>query len=97
MDGPLKELAKLRNVTEGSSKGKSPSVQTSLDGLLQSLHETRASIQAGIACEATFAGLSQAVEARKKDIDEKQKEIYNAIARVGKALDKVCLPTSSQG
>lgn len=89
MDGPLKDLAKLRAVTEGTSKGKNPSIEHSLDTLLQTLYQVRSRLDAGTTTEDTFALLAQTVEAKKKEVDEKQKEVYNAIARVGKALDKV--------
>lgn len=85
----MKELAKLRALTEGTAKGKNPTVESSLDSLLLSLHEVKSRIEAGTVTEDTFALLAQTVEARKKEIDEKQKEVYNAIAKVGKALDKV--------
>lgn len=88
MDGPLKDLAKLRAVTEGTSKGKNPSIEHSLDTLLQTLYQVRSRLDAGTTTEDTFALLAQTVEAKKKEVDEKQKEVYNAIARVGKALDK---------
>jgi len=35
-----------------------------------------------------FEGLATEVESLKKDLDERQKEIYNSISRYGKALDK---------
>lgn len=89
MDLPLKDLAKLRTVTEGTSKGRNPSIEYSLDSLLQTLHQVRSRLEAGTTTEDTFALLAQTVEAKKKEVDEKQKEIYNAIARVGKSLDKV--------
>jgi len=88
MDGPIKELEKLRASTESSTKGKIPSVESSLDSLLSSLQEVRSRIEAGTVTQDTFALLSQTVDSKKKEIDEKQKEIYNAIARLGKALDK---------
>lgn len=91
MDGPLKELEKLRTSTESSTKGKIPSAESSLDSLLQSLYEVKSRIEAGTVTQDTFALLSQTVDAKKKEIDDKQKEVYNAIARLGKALDKVCL------
>ena len=90
MDGPLKELAKLEKLTSNSSsKGKSPSINDSLDSLLESLREVKDRFQAGTATEDTLGVLSRTIEARKKDIDEKQKEIYNCLQRYGKALDKV--------
>lgn len=85
----MKELEKLRVVTENSTKGRIPSVESSLDSLLQSLFEVRSRVEAGTVTQDTFALLSQTVDSKKKEIDEKQKEVYNAIARVGKALDKV--------
>ena len=89
MDVPMKELEKLRASTESSTKGKTPSADTSLDSLLQSLYEVKSRIEAGTVTQDTFALLSQTVDTKKKEIDEKQKEVYNAIARLGKALDKV--------
>ncbi|KAH0830525.1 E3 ubiquitin-protein ligase [Lanmaoa asiatica] len=88
MDGPMKELEKLGASTESSAKGKNSSVESSLDSLLQSLYEVKSRIEAGTITQDTFALLSQTIEAKKKEIDEKQKEVYNAIARLGKALDK---------
>jgi hypothetical protein len=88
MDAPLKELLKLEKLTE-KAQGKAPSIENSLDSLLQSLREVKDSINAGSVTEDTYVLLAQAVETKKKEIDEKQKEIYNGIARFGKALDKV--------
>ncbi|KAJ7097975.1 CTLH/CRA C-terminal to lish motif domain-containing protein [Mycena belliarum] len=89
MDGPLKELAKLENLTAGESgKGKSPSIADSLDSLLNSLHEARNAIHAGPVSSDLFSQLSQTVEIKKKEVDERQKEIYSSVSRFGKALDK---------
>jgi len=90
MDAPLKELLKLEKLTE-KSQGKTPSIENSLDSLLGSLREVKDRINAGSITEDTFVLLAQTVEAKKKELDEKQKEIYNAIARFGKALDKVSM------
>ncbi|OJA14004.1 hypothetical protein AZE42_07006 [Rhizopogon vesiculosus] len=87
MDAPLKELLKLEKLTE-KAQGKTPSIDNSLDSLLQSLREAKDRINAGSITEETYVLLAQTVEAKKKEIDEKQKEIYNGIARFGKALDK---------
>ncbi|KAG0705155.1 CTLH/CRA C-terminal to lish motif domain-containing protein [Suillus ampliporus] len=87
MDGPLKELFKLEKLTE-RGQGKAPSIENSLDSLLQSLRQVKDCINAGSVTEDTYVLLAQTVEAKKKEIDEKQKEIYNGIARLGKALDK---------
>ena len=88
----MKELTKLEKLASNSSssKGKSPCITDSLDSLIRSLHETRESIQNGSTNETTFSGLSQKVDSAKKDIDDRQKEIYNSLAKFGKTLDKVC-------
>ena len=92
MEAALKELAKLeRLASSSSSKGKSPSVEDSLDSFLRTLRETKESIQTGAANEATFSALSQKADSTKKDIDDRQKEIYNSLAKFGKSLDKVRL------
>lgn len=90
MDAPLKELLKLEKLTE-KAQGKTPAIENSLDSLLESLREVKDRIHARSVTEDTFVLLAQTVEAKKKEIDEKQKEIYNVIARFGKALDKVCV------
>lgn len=84
----VQELAKLRAVTEGTSKGKNPSIEGSLDSLLQTLYQVKDKMETEPVTEDTLALIAQTVEAKKKEIDEKQKEIYNAIVRLGKTLDK---------
>lgn len=96
MDGPIKELEKLKASTENSAKGKIPAVDSSLDSLLQSLYEVKSRIAAGSVTQDTFALLSQTVDSKKKEVEEKQREVYNAIARLGKALDKVGLVASAR-
>ncbi|KIP09492.1 hypothetical protein PHLGIDRAFT_86552 [Phlebiopsis gigantea 11061_1 CR5-6] len=88
MEASLKELAKLEKLASSSSKSKSPSVDASLDALLQSLRETRETIQAGSASADTLAALQRTVESTKKDVDDRQKEVYSSLARFGKTLDK---------
>ncbi|KAJ7709957.1 CTLH/CRA C-terminal to lish motif domain-containing protein [Mycena rosella] len=88
MDGPLKDLAKLERLTGASGKGKSPSVADSLDSLLHSLREARNAIEPGPVPPDLLSELSQTVELRKKEVDERQKDIYNSVFRVGRALDK---------
>lgn len=91
MDASLKELAKLEKLasSSGSSKGKAPSIDDSLDALLRSLRETKETIQAGTASLDTYSSLAGKVEGTKKDVDERQKEVYNSLQRFGKSLDKV--------
>ncbi|KAN0140839.1 CTLH/CRA C-terminal to LisH motif domain containing protein [Lactarius tabidus] len=91
MDAALKELDKLQQLTSDSpstGKSKTPAIQDSLNSLLQTLHAQKKRLEAGIASEAELATLAKSVESRKKEIDERQKEIYNSLARYGKALDK---------
>ncbi|KAI0670486.1 Sfi1 spindle body protein-domain-containing protein [Trametes maxima] len=90
MDAPLKELAKLEKLAAGtpSAKGKAPSLDQSLDALLESLRDAKESFQAGTGSQATLIALAKRVEEKKKEVDDRQKEVYNALAKFGKALDK---------
>lgn len=87
MDAPLKELTKLEKLT--ATNGKGPSISQSLDSLLKALHDARAAFIAGECDGVYLRQLAVAVEAKKKEIDERQKEVYSALSRLGKALDKV--------
>ncbi|KAF7294981.1 CTLH domain-containing protein [Mycena indigotica] len=90
MDAPLKELAKLEKLT--ASKGKGPSISDSLDALLISLREAKHAISesaaSGITPDQVIKELGQAVDSKKKEVEERQKEVYNSVSRLGKALDK---------
>ena len=88
MDAALKELSKLERLT-ADGKAKSPPIDRTLDALLATLRAEREKVQSGDASAGTFEGLAAKVESLKKDLDERQKEIYNSISRYGKALDKV--------
>jgi len=88
MDATLKELAKLEKLT-ADGKAKSPSIDQTLDALLSTLRAEQERIQSGNASPETFEGLATKVESLKKDLDDRQKEIYNSLSRYGKALDKV--------
>ena len=89
MDGPLKELAKLEKLASGApaGRGKAPSVDQSLDALLESLRNAKERFQNGTGSQATLVALAKTVEDKKREVDERQKEVYNALAKVGKALD----------
>lgn len=97
MEATLKELAKLEKLVSNSSssKGKTPSIEDSLDALLRTLHDTRDRIQSGDANLDTYTTLQQKVDASKKDVDDRQKEVYNSLARFGKTLDKVAVQCHS--
>lgn len=89
MDAPLKELAKLEKLA--TSKGKGPSISNTLDSLLQVLQQAKEAVQAGDLSPEQFIALVHTIEAKKKEIDERQKEVYSATSRLGKALDKACM------
>ncbi len=90
MEAALKELTKLEKLTgDSSAKAKSASIFDSLDSLLDSLRAARQLCVEDILPQDTCVDLSRTVEARKKDIDERQKEIYSSMSRLGKALEKV--------
>lgn len=87
----LKELTNLDSLTSGSSvtNSKSKSLAASVDELLGSLTAFRNTISQEPSIASDFTALSRTVDARKKDIDDRQKEIYSSIVRLGKGLDKV--------
>ena len=89
MDTALKELTKLEKVTAPNNKG--PSINQSIDSLLQALQDAKAAVFAGHCTDDYLKQLALTVETKKKEIDERQKEIYNILSRLGKALDKVTL------
>ncbi|SRR5258707_1170983 len=96
-DGMLKELDKLEFLFHGTSeapnapsfKAKSLSIPKSLDGLLGALTDAKCQLASGVSPDVVKDSLGKVVEDRKKDIDERQKEIYNSLGRIGKSLDKV--------
>jgi hypothetical protein len=95
MDSVLKEVAKLEQLASWttkhtSSKGKSSSIHHSLDNLLTTLRNARAQLDTDPAqAGSSLVALPSAVETCKKEVDYRQKEVYNSLAKIGKALDKV--------
>lgn len=75
-----------------SSSGKKPTtaIVDSLDGLLAALRDVKERIEAGTASEEDVANVAKIVEERKREVDDRQKEIYATLGKVGKTLDKVC-------
>ena len=71
-------------------KSKTP-IQDLLNSLLQTLHAQKERLEAGLAIEAELTVLARTAEERKKEIDERQNEVFNSLARYGKVLDKVGL------
>ncbi|KAJ3786596.1 CTLH/CRA C-terminal to lish motif domain-containing protein [Lentinula aff. detonsa] len=87
MDALLKELSKLETLTAQSpGKNKTPSISDSLDDLVFTLQSAKADVNS--IDEGSWNSLVQTIEARKKDIDDRQKEIYSATAKLGKAVEK---------
>lgn len=87
MDAPLKELAKLEKLT--ATNGRGPSIQDTLDSLLQSLYRAKDTVQTNDLGPDHSIALAQTIEGKKKEIDEKHREVHSAISRFGKTLDKV--------
>jgi hypothetical protein len=90
MDAPLKEVAKIEKL---SSKERFYPAHDSLEVILSALREARSQVLARHANEHTFTHLSSLVDTKKKEIDERQKEMYSSLSRLGKALDKVGNPS----
>jgi hypothetical protein len=89
-DGSLKELAKLEKLTaRSSSKGKLTFIDETLRSLIQSLHEAKASIETDGVSEDAVVQLAQTIDAQKKEVEDRQKEVYSSLSRLGKSLDKV--------
>jgi hypothetical protein len=95
-DTILKELDKFQFLfhnaptpAPGSVKVKSPSIPSSLDALLASLKDAKQQLNSGASLDTVGAQISNAIDGRKKDIDERLKEVYNSLGRIGKTLEKV--------
>lgn len=92
MDAPLKELAKLEKLTLLQSNATASPIIQALDSLLQTFYATKEHISNGDIDENQLRQILHVVEMKKKEVDERQKEIYNSMSRFGKALDKVMIP-----
>jgi hypothetical protein len=86
MDALLKETTKLEKL---SGKGKFYPGHEIVDSLLAALYEAKSQALSGNVNEQTLTQLSNLAEAKKKEIDDRQKEIYACLSRLGKSLDKV--------
>lgn len=98
MDTPLKELARLEKLQAFSSPRstpsktvpkESPSVSETVDSLLSSLQELKQRVEAGTTSEEVVHDVVRLVEEKKKELDERQKEIHGSLGKLGKAIDKV--------
>jgi len=88
MEGPLKELGKLEKVTTARA-AQSASVADSLDVLIASMYETKKQMEESGFEVDTVRQLARTVDVQRKEVDERQKEVYSSISRLGKALEKV--------
>ena len=87
MDASLKELTRLETLT--ASDGKSPSLIDSLDSLLDSLRKAKDEFLSGNCTEEQLSQLTQTIESKKKEVEDRQKEVYSVMSRFGRTLDKV--------
>lgn len=87
MDASLKELTKLETLT--AANGKSPSIIDSLDSLLGSLREAKEEFLAGNCTVEQLNQLTQTIESKKREVEDRQKEVYSALSRLGRTLDRV--------
>lgn len=87
--GALKELDKLYSLTapDGKATSKSKPIDATLDGLISTLTGYKERIAAGE--NVDLRQLPGLVEKAKKDVDARQQEVYTALTRYGKAIDKV--------
>jgi len=77
-------------------KGTGQAISDWLDSLISSLQDSKNSITESDIDEEILLQLSRSIESTKKDIDDRQKEVYSSVSRLGKALDKkfpASLPT----
>ncbi|KAF8321560.1 hypothetical protein DL93DRAFT_2072274 [Clavulina sp. PMI_390] len=81
--------ASAKRASTSKSKAQTVSVQSSLDVLLASLLDAKQQLESGNKTVADVASIvSSSIETSKTQIEERQKEIYNALNRIGKGLDK---------
>ncbi|KIY69989.1 hypothetical protein CYLTODRAFT_442301 [Cylindrobasidium torrendii FP15055 ss-10] len=83
MEPLLKELGTLEQAAECRGKGKAPSISDSINGLVSFLESVKAS---GV--PVNRSAVLRQLEMKKKDIDDRQKEVYASMSRLGKAIDK---------
>ncbi|KAL0580240.1 hypothetical protein V5O48_001745 [Marasmius crinis-equi] len=88
MEGALKELSKLEKLTGNEGRGKTISIKDSLDSLLATLERTKQDVETEGATSESWKRLTDVLEGKKKEMDERQKEIYSSTSRLGKAIDK---------
>jgi hypothetical protein len=93
-DPVLSELERYEALTRfpedtAPSKVKTQSISKSLDVLLNQLYEMKRAAEASELPPSALQELPILVDAQKKEIDERQKEIHVSWTKLGKAVDKV--------
>ncbi|KAJ8520415.1 hypothetical protein ONZ45_g2769 [Pleurotus djamor] len=88
MDALIKEIDKLEKLTTQNAKGKGPSMLDSLDSLISTLRAAKHQCESGEIPSVVISQLPKSVEACKKDVDDRHKEVYSSLSRFGKGLDK---------
>ncbi|KAG8746438.1 hypothetical protein FRC12_014287 [Ceratobasidium sp. 428] len=94
------KASRTASTKKTKTKAPAPAVGQSLDALLSHLYElkhklsltetaeTGAKSGPGDLSDDDFVALAKMVEERRKDIEERQKEVYASLGRIGKLLDK---------
>lgn len=97
MDASLKELSKLEklqvyslNADSSDNTKSSSSISDTLESLLDALQRLKQRVQTECSPEVLAESYSL-IESKKKEIDEKQKEVHTSLGRLGKTIDKVWL------
>lgn len=96
MNASLRELERLEQLQVYSSESDlsaattdgPPCISESLEALLETLRSLRQRVQTESSLEA-LRELPNLMELKKKEIDDKQKEIHTCLGRLGKTIDKV--------
>ncbi|KEP54859.1 putative ubiquitin-protein ligase E3, partial [Rhizoctonia solani 123E] len=83
------KTARVNTGKKSKSKAPAPPIGQSLDALLASIYELRQKAGDGESVsDEDFQTLAKNVGEKKKDIEERQKEVYASLTRMGKLLDK---------
>ncbi|KAK1232255.1 hypothetical protein PQX77_004629 [Marasmius sp. AFHP31] len=88
MDVLLKELTKLEKLTASNGRGKTVPIKESLDSLLSALEHGKQVVETEGVTSESWKGVTDILESKKKEIDERLKETYSSMTRLGKAIDK---------
>ncbi|KAJ8078725.1 hypothetical protein PM082_013008 [Marasmius tenuissimus] len=88
MDVLLKELTKLEKLTASNGRGKTVPIKESLDTLLSTLEHRKQMVETEGVTPESWKGVTDILESKKKEIDERLKETYSSMSRLGKAIDK---------